>query len=186
MTHLVFMVEELSIREVLQALVPRIVPATSFQVVPHEGRSDLEASLPRKLRAWRTPDTLFVVMEDNHSRPCLEVKKHLAGICQRANRSDTLIRIVCRELESWFLGDLEAVAKAFGRRSIVAHRGKRRYQQPDDLPNACDVLRRLIPEYSKIAGARLIAPHLSLDENRSHSFRVFVAGLRRLATTITR
>ena len=35
--------------------------------------------------------------------------------------------------------------------------------------------------YQKVAGSRAIGPHLSLDANKSHSFRVFLDGVRRAA-----
>ena len=34
--------------------------------------------------------------------------------------------------------------------------------------------------YDKVSGSRAIAPHLHLDANRSHSFRVLVKGIRRI------
>ena len=36
-----------------------------FICVPHEGKQDLEKSIPRKLRAWREPSAHFIVVRDN-------------------------------------------------------------------------------------------------------------------------
>ena len=46
----------------LTRLLPRNV---SSLVIPHEGKSDLERSIPRKLKEWREPDVHFVIMRDN-------------------------------------------------------------------------------------------------------------------------
>jgi len=60
---LVFLLEERSMKEFLRGLLPRILPAgCEFQLIPHEGKSDLEKSIPRKLRAWLEPEVRFVVV----------------------------------------------------------------------------------------------------------------------------
>jgi hypothetical protein len=58
--------------------------------------------------------------------------------------------------------------------------GKAKFRDPDKLTGAARELQSLVPDYQKIAGARAIAPHMTLDGNRSHSFRVFVQGVRNL------
>lgn len=181
MKHLVFMLEEPSIGEVLKEVVPKIIPPTvTFQLVPHEGKNDLEKSLPRKLRAWRTPHVQFVVLRDKDSAECLAVKKRLVDICRQAGRSDCLIRIVCPHLEAWFLGDLAAIETALSLRGLKEKQRKRKYQNPDALANAEQELRKLAPSYQKLGGARAIAPHLSLQSNLSKSFQNFVLGLKKL------
>ena len=54
-----------------------------------------------------------------------------------------LIRIVCQELESWFLGDLEAVRSAIGRLPAHARQDSRIFRDPDRLTNAADDLKKL-------------------------------------------
>jgi hypothetical protein len=55
---LVFLLEERSMQAFLAGFLPRILPdGVGFQLVPHEGKTDLERSIPRKLRGWRTPET---------------------------------------------------------------------------------------------------------------------------------
>ena len=170
-------------KAVLDLLLPRILPeGVRHTVHPHQGIRDLRRSIPRKLRGWRTPGTRFVILQDSHSAPCEQEKAELSQICRQASRPDTLVRIVCPELESWFLGDLRAVGKAFPRGNPQRHERKAKFRDdPDRLTNAVDALKRLAPEYTKISGSRRIAEHMDLNANRSHSFRVFVDGLRRLS-----
>ena len=62
---LVFLLEEASMKEVLDIILPRILPsAVTFRTIPHSGKSDLEASIPHKLKAWRQPDVKFVIVRD--------------------------------------------------------------------------------------------------------------------------
>jgi len=181
MAKLVFLLEEPSMEEVLTVVLPKILPpTTAFQLIPHTGKSDLEKSIPRKLAAWNEPDVRFVVIRDKDSGDCVIIKKNLAQICATAGRGDTLVRIVCHELESWLLGDLAAVEAAYNVKGLSAKQGKRKFRQPDLLANASDEIKNLIPNYQKIAGARTISPHLNIDKNHSHSFNVFINGVRGL------
>ncbi len=181
MKHLVFMVEEPSMAEVLKVMLPQMLPpAITFQLVPHEGKNDLEKSLPRKLRAWRTPEIQFVVLRDQDSADCFAVKKRLVELCRQAGRADTLVRIVCPHLEAWFIGDLRAVESAFQLKGLARKQRKRKFQDPDALANAEQELRKLVPAYQKISGARAIAPHISLAQNLSKSYQNFVLGINKL------
>ena len=146
-------------REVLQVVVPPLVPRSyPLQFVPHEGKKDLEKSIPHKLRAWRTPGVQFVVVRDKDAADCTVVKKHLIDLCNQGHRPDTLVRVVCHHLESWFLGDLAAVEKAYGVHGIAKPYQQKHFENPDRLSNAEEELRRLVPAYQKIGGSRLIAP----------------------------
>ena len=55
MSRLVLLLEEESMRVLLDGLLSRLFPGLLFQCVPHEGKHDLERSIPRKLRAWGEP-----------------------------------------------------------------------------------------------------------------------------------
>jgi len=59
--RLVLLLEEESMRVLLDGLLPRLFPGLPFQCVPHRGKSDLERSIPRKLRGWRDRSTSFRV-----------------------------------------------------------------------------------------------------------------------------
>lgn len=184
MMHLVFMLEEPSIGEVLKIILPAIVhDAATYQLIPHEGKHDLEKSIPRKLRAWRSSNARFVIVRDQDSAECHALKRRLGGLCAHAGRSDSLVRIVCPHLESWFLGDLAAVEKAFDRRGFAKRQLNRKFRNPDALANAEQELKKLIPTYQKISGSRAIAPHLSLSSNQSRSFKNFISGVQALVKT---
>ena len=181
MTKLVFLVEEPSMANFLGELLPRLFPNLLFQCVPHKGKAHLEQSIPRKLRAWQEPDVRFVVMRDQNSGDCRAVKARLRGRCEKGRRTDALVRIVCRELEAWYMGDVEALAAAFpdaGKR-IRRELRKRRFHNPDDVVQPARALSALIPEFQKRSGARSLGQRLS-RQNRSRSYQVFLAGVERL------
>ena len=176
---IVFMLEERSMEALLKGILPRILPeGIDFLTIPHDGKRDLELSLPVKLRAWNEPDVSFVVVHDQDSNDCVELKRELQGICAKSGRQ-VLIRIACHELEAWYWGDLAAVSEAYGvdLRPLSA---KRKYRNPDSIDYPKKELKRLLPQMGQIEGARKIAPHMNLAENTSRSFQVFVQGVKRL------
>lgn len=179
--NLVFMLEELSMKEFLDGLLPRILPEhVRYTLVVHEGKTDLEKSLPRKLRAWRIPNSHFIVVRDQDAGDCHVIKARLQRICETAGRSDTLVRIACRELEAWFLADLAAVGATFQQKGLSALQDKEKFRQPDLLGSPSRELAALVPSYGKVAGSRGLGPALDIDNTRSPSFKHFINGVRRL------
>jgi len=179
---LVFLLEEPSMGEVLKVLLPQVLPdEIRFQLIIHDGKQDLEKSIPSRLHQWKIPNTYFVVVRDQNSDDCVKLKQRLQSLCQQAGRSDTLVRIVCHELESWFLGDLAAVEKAFNLKGLAKQQNHKKFRVPDRLGNASEELSKLVKDYNKVRGARAIAPYLDLAKNRSHSFQVFITGVQKLA-----
>lgn len=181
MRQLVFLVEEMSMKIVLDALLPYIVPESiSFITIPHEGKSDLQKSIPIKLRSWRQEGVKFVIVHDKDSCDCKELKKHLMELCRQAGRPETLVRIVCSSLESWYLGDLKAVGDAYGILNISRLMYKAKFREPDKLENAEQELRRIVETYQKISGAKSISYYMDIERNVSHSFKVFIEGIKRV------
>lgn len=184
MRRVVFLLEERSMKVLLEGLLPRLVPDMPFLCVTHEGKQDLEKSIPRKLKAWREPGVQFVVVHDNDGADCRYLKEHLADLCRKAGRGDTVIRIPCQELEAWYLGDFEALAQAYGGARTGAFSGRSKYRDPDAIRKPSAELDRLLPGFQKISGARKMGGLLTEEHNRSKSFQVFLAGVRRVAAAV--
>lgn len=182
MRTLVFFLEEPSAKEMLQGILPRLLPEdVHTQYLTFQGKQDLEKNLAKKLRGWRRPDSVFVVMRDQDAADCLAVKRKLTDLCCEAGREGVLVRVACKELESFYLGDLAAVEKGLGLSGLVKLHDKPRFRNPDGLDQPAAQLITLTGNaYQKIAGSRAIAPHLDLNSNRSTSFNHLVSGLRRL------
>ena len=185
MSHIVFLLEEDSMRILLEGLLPRLFPGLLFQCVPHAGKQDLEKSIPRKLKAWREPGVRFVVIRDQDSADCHQVKTNLVQLYQSTGRRDVLVRVACRELEAWYIGEPQALKQAFPatRPSALRELGKSRYQNPDTVVRPSDIIAELVPEFQKRSGARRMAAFLS-RENSSNSFPVFVEGVEKLWTSM--
>ncbi|MEP0775303.1 MAG: DUF4276 family protein [Acidobacteriota bacterium] len=179
MSRVVFLLEEYSMKVLLEGLLPRLFPHLSFLCVTHEGKQDLEKSIPRKLRAWREPGVQFCVIRDNGRADCRELKKRLIDLCKSGGRDDVLVRIACQELEAWYWGAPAALAAAFGREKLRQIAEKARFRDPDSVPQPSAALAELVPEFQQVSGARRMARLLS-RENRSRSFQALLGGLDRL------
>lgn len=162
----------------LEGMLPRLFPDLDFLCVPHEGKQDLEKSIPRKLRAWKEAGVRFVVVRDNDGGDCHALKARLHGLCREGRREDTLIRIPCQELEAWYFGEPEALAEAFSDDRLREIGQRSRYRNPDAISDPSSELQRLIPEFQKVSGARRLAAHLSPTRNGSRSFQVLLEGIR--------
>lgn len=169
-------------RDFLDGLLPRLFPGVSFILIPHEGKTDLERSIPRKIRGWRKPGARFIIVRDQDSADCFDLKKKLLALCSRAGRPDSIVRIACHELEGWYLGDLDAVADAFANQKLRLLAKKAKYRNPDAISTPSNVMVTLVPGFGKVSGARAMATHVQPDRNRSRSFQVFLRGIERAIT----
>jgi len=185
MGRVIFLVEEESMTETLRELLPKLFPewreSVHWLALTHRGKSDLEKSSPKNLKGWTEAGARFVILRDNDGGDCRQRKQHLRELASSRQSEVVLIRIVCQELESWFLGDLSAVKAAFSRASADPERFPAKFREPDRLTNAADELARLTGTKTKVSRAKKIAKHLRPDSNRSVSFNHFISGLQRLA-----
>ena len=179
MKKIVFLVEEPSMKEFLKVILPKVIPNNvSYTIIHHEGKQDLERSIPKKLRAFRQPEIRFVVLIDQDSNDCLLLKNRLLELCEESGRKNCLVRIVCHKLESCFLGDLEAVGQTYNLNTLARRQTEAKFRQPDRLGNPAQVLKSLVPAYQKVSSARAVSKHMKLSVNESHSFSFFIKGLQ--------
>lgn len=187
MTEIVFLLEEESAAAMLEGLLPKILPSGFCpRFVPFEGKQDLDRQLVRKIKGYRSPDAKFVVLRDQDQSDCLALKNDLLRKCATTGRSDILIRIVCRELESWFLADLGAVEMGLGVDNLKPLQNKNPYRTPDEIHSPSIRLKKITPNYQKMSGSRAIGKNLNPTNNRSHSFFAFVKGIKRLCSSETK
>lgn len=180
MGRVIFLLEERSMQILLEGLLPRLFPSLSFHCIPHNGKDDLEGSIANILRNRREPGARFVVVRDNDNADCIELKERLRQLCRQGRRDDTIIRIVCQELEAWYLSEPSALANAYGDERLRNIGRQAAYRNPESRPNPSEDIRRLIPSFQKTDGARRMAQHLTRENNRSHSFAIFLDGIARL------
>lgn len=198
MVHLELLVEEESAKDALDLIVPTITGLTPL-IRALQGKDNLLRQLPSRLRGYANmpaayPFALMVLVDRDHDdchdlKAQIEAVAHAAGLMTKtaggAGRFQMVTRIVVEELEAWYLGDFEAIHAAYPKIApSLATSAK--YRDPDAvMGGAYEALHHLLTTHGyRVQGkrelARTIAPHMQPSRNRSHSFQVFVAGLRAL------
>jgi hypothetical protein len=188
MKELVFLLEERSAQALLETLLPRLLNSeVQPRYIPFEGKQDLEKQLTRRIRAYQNPRARFLVLRDQDNHPdCVALKRDLLALCENTNKLPAcLVRIACRELESFYLADLAAAGKALGIEKLATHQSGRKFRVPDYLGSPSRELGKLTRgRYQKISGSRAIGAHLDLNNQRSSSFRNLIQGIRRMETEL--
>jgi hypothetical protein len=180
--------EEASAKKVFEVLLPKILPeGIDFRVHSHQGKKDLENALRTTVPTIsKIPGSRILITQDQDCGDCEEVKKSLLNLVEKHCKSRFLIRIVCRELESWFLGDLNAIAQAYPRFKPDQYQKKAKFREVDSILSPNKVLLSIIPEYKnkevlpKLETSKKIAPFLNLRNNASVSFNQTLSGVERL------
>jgi len=171
---IIVLTEERSMEETVRFLMekhrPDLAEGLNWFVFSYNGKSDLERNIVTRMRQWNYGEPQFVIMRDADGGDCQQIKHSLSLLADSGGKTYK-VRIVCQELESWFLGDSEAVRAAYQRCNFSNNTAA--YRDPDGLGNASDELTRLTGDQAKVGRARLIAPHLEPARNCSKSFRVF-------------
>ena len=81
MRSLVFLLEEPSAQDALEGFLPYLLPdGITVKYLVFEGKQDLEKRMTRTLRAWRQPNTRFIVLRDQDSGDCRVVKEGLLEV----------------------------------------------------------------------------------------------------------
>ena len=185
MRQLVFLLEEESAKAMLQGLMPRLFPDAGqidVRYLAFEGKQDLDRNITKYIRGWLNREAAFLVLRDqDRHKDCGEVKRRLVRSCEAAGKRKTRVRLACRELEAFYLGDLAAVEVGLGVKGIGRLQDKAKFRDPDRLVNPSAELAKLTKDrYAKVAGSRAIGQHLHLTDNRSKSHSHLVRAIREL------
>jgi len=187
MDRIEILVEEPSIEAVLRVILPKILPdkwvlGENYFIRPHQGKSDLKKSIPKKIKIFSNfhEKVGVIIICDQDFNDCKKLKSELQNFCNANGTCKTLIRIVCKELESWYLGDMNAIAKAYPKFKIDSYKNKGRFNNPDEIDRPSIEIAKILPDFQKISSAKAIAPYLCVDnQNKSTSFIVAISGIKK-------
>ncbi len=183
--------EEQSAEKCFESFLPKVVlDSERFKIFSHGGRENLLQALKKTLPSVSKVDgakILVTIDQDNYS--CKELKQKLEEIIKENCHCPYKIRIVCKELESWFLGDLEAISKAYPRLKSGKYRNKPEIKNVDEINKPSEKLIKMIKEIdgrkflSKGELSEKISPHLNIDINSSVSFQQTIQAIKSLTAS---
>lgn len=183
----------------LREVVPRVTPGVTAHYRVLAGKINLLRNLSDRLRGyapWIEDSGIgIVIVIDRDGDDCEELGRRIdKTVVEAGLRLDTLgrpetvlVRIAVEELESWLLGDVPALCSEFSRVPATLA-SKQKFRTVDDINGGTwETLEATLQKYGyflgglpKVECARRVAPHINVDNNRSHSFAVFRDGLKRL------
>lgn len=179
------LVEESSMKNFLSELLPKILPEgyvlnENCFIRAHEGKQDLQKSIPRKVRAFQSlsKPVKIIIVQDQDSSDCKLLKAKLQKLVSDNANVPTLIRIACKELEAWYIGDIEAIGKVYHSFKTEKYKKWSVFRNPD-VCNASDELGKIITTFQKGYASKEISKHIDINNNRSESFNQFVSGVKR-------
>ena len=179
--------EERSFQPVFERIVSDLFPnGIPFKVHPHQGKQDLLRALKTVVPILSRQSTArILVAVDQDFDNCLNLKSELQEALQGCT-TPYKIRIVCRDLECWFLGDFEAIGKAYPRFKPSLYSSKARFRDVDAIPHSASAILKIVPELfgrkhlPKIEFSGKVSEFLTVDRNRSVSFGHMVSAIREL------
>lgn len=179
------LVEEPSMKNFLCGILPKILPEgyelnTNCFIRDHQGKQDLKRSIPIKMRAFKHSKTpvKVIIIHDQDSSDCKLLKSELRKLTNQIPEIPALIRIACRELEAWYLGDMDALEAIYPQFKANRYRNWALFRNPD-ICNASDELKKIIPSFQKGIASKEITNHIDLSKNRSGSFNHLISGIEK-------
>ncbi len=173
---IVFLTEEKSMQVTLEKLIaarwPKSTLGISWIVLSFQGKTDLEKNIAPKMKSWNYGTPHFVILRDQDGSDCKTLKAALRRKAKLGGRPFT-VRVVCNELESWFLGELDAVEAAYPKSKASKHIQAAKFRDPDALGNANQELEKLVRVAGKVGRADAIASFFDPTKCISSSFQVF-------------
>lgn len=181
-----FLLEEQSMKIVLKNLLGKIIADQDYLLISHNGMMDLQRAIPKIVPTLSKKfNARIVIVHDQDNHDCIQLKNKLLLLTQNAY-CPILIRIACKELESWFLGDMKAIEKAFPKFKSDKYINKQKFRHIDSIHKPSMIIKDLIPElnnYEIIPKRKLaesISVHMNINQNNSVSFNHFVNGIKKL------
>lgn len=179
--NVLFLLEEGSAEEMLKKFLPRCFPTLRCTYRRFSGVNNLLKRLEKTICNHSDTQCPIVILCDQDDKDCVALKKKILSLCRKSGqRSRCIVRIACRELESWYLAQLNVVANHFGVPELSHHQN--RYNNPDNIDKPSKVLERLTKQqYQKVKGSRIMGQYLDPAVDRSISFKHFVDTLRKIS-----
>ncbi len=144
---------------------------------PHNGKADLVKKLRKAVQAYpHMKEKMYVlVLHDQDSNDCKALKATLTEICSTLPKEQFKVRIVCRELENWYMGDTYALDQVFGVTKFSKIKEEAIFRNTDSTHGKHTILQILGKNsYPMLGIARSIGEIIELDRNTSPSFQAFM------------
>ena len=180
--------EEPSMEHFLKGILPKVLPDNykvdvNCFIRTHRGKSDLKKSIPKKMRAYPKfgYPVKVLIIHDQDSNDCKSLKNELIELCG-ITTIPVVVRIACRELENWYLGQMSAIERVYPETKASSLVRKAKYRNPD-LVHGADELNKMTKNYSKTQTAKEISQFIDINNNNSPSFNHTINTIKQLCNS---
>ncbi|MBK8052082.1 MAG: DUF4276 family protein [Saprospiraceae bacterium] len=185
--RLEILVEEASMKTFLEGIFDKIIPTVKWKLNENvfirafEGKSHLQKEIPKKAKAYKHfhERVKMVVIHDQDSSNCKELKTKIENLISPTQFQDYKIRIVCKELENWYFGDIDALEKVIPGLKGKNLKNKAKFRNPE-IPNGKDEIKKIKPDYGAIEFATEISQFINICKNRAASFNQTIDALQNI------
>ncbi len=189
-----FLVEDRSTEQFLNIFLSRFLSKEiEFNIYTFNGKPDMLKKLPSRLKAysnWLPEDMIIFIIIDKDNEDCFQLKEKLeeivcaSGLYSKSKplnkKWNVVTRIIIEELESWYIGDWEAVCKAYPKLNPDIIK-KSKFRDPENIKGGVwEALEKIFQKHGyfktgirKIELAKLVAPNVDPNRNVSRSFILF-------------
>lgn len=178
----VFILEEPSMKAMLEELLPRMGLSFTYKFRVCEGKQDLESRASRIIKSYDYAGNyysyVFIVVRDKDTANCMELKQRLLKAVSQTEYP-CYVRIVCQELESWYFAQLDVLKRVFPQIKISKNDLKTLQKNPECF-SAHKLDEYTKKQYNKTKSARAFGLLLDPNSEKSPSFRVFIRTLREI------
>lgn len=172
------------------------------EALPNRNDRTLLHNLPARLRAYGNEDdeslVVVVLVDLDDRQSCIDFKNQLLALLNYCDKKpNVLFRIAIEELESWYLGDANALKKAYPNVRLEKLADYVQDSQNGTWEMLADIIhpgglrelhakgkRSPLVREEKVKWAKTITPHMDVEQNQSPSFSCFRDGLRRLSADL--
>jgi hypothetical protein len=185
-----FLLEEPSMKNFLLEILPKVLPIgyrinVNCFLRPHQGKSDLQKSIPRKIKLFSSfhKPAKIIILHDQDASDCRKLKAMLLKLCgdNQNGVCPVLVRIPCRELENWYLGDMDAIEKVYPIFNANSYKNRARFRNVDDVFGGHE-LSKIINTFQKGHASKVIPKYMDLNSNTSKSFNHLLSGITKFLT----
>ena len=180
MNNIYFFIEGKSDKAFLKPFITRFFKIKLEEIVyiVFNGKKKFKKNLSKRIKSITKNDKAIILIDQDNEN-CKKLKQQILDECKEAT-SNILIRIACRELENWYLGDIESIIKIYPKSKAINY-DKAKYRNIDSLEGSKELSQITNKEYKKIEGSEQLGKiiNTNFNKNKSLSFKIFCKSLER-------
>ncbi|MCA3269094.1 MAG: DUF4276 family protein [Thalassospira sp.] len=161
----------LFLRGAIKRIRPNAIEGLDYTFNAYNGKRDLMYNCPKQvIGILRSQKNKVIILVDQDDDDCRILKEELRDSLKKGSQERYRVRIVCRELESWYIGDWLGLKGLYPALTTLKHAD---LIAPDSIIKPSQILRKMDSSFKKTEAARRCGSSLLIDsQNKSYSWQM--------------